>query len=146
MEYGPHGFVPGTGARIVTSNNPHTITGLNPSTSYDFYVRSICGPADTSLWSHVPGMFNTLQNPATIPYFYDFETSAEWDNWQTNSNTTINWYRDTAAGNGTPGLNVTGYYSMYISVDTGRTFSTDYNRVVNATAYRDIDFGPVDSS
>lgn len=146
VEYGPHGFVPGTGARIVTSNNPHTITGLNPSTSYDFYVRSICGPADTSLWSHVPGMFNTLQNPATIPYFYDFETSAEWDNWQTNSNTTINWYRDTAAGNGTPGLNVTGYYSMYISVDTGRTFSTDYNRVVNATAYRDIDFGPVDSS
>ena len=33
VEYGPHGFVPGTGARVVTSNNPHTITGLNPATS-----------------------------------------------------------------------------------------------------------------
>lgn len=146
VEYGPHGFVPGTGTRITTSSNPHTLTGLNPSTSYDFYVRSICGVADTSLWSLVPGLFNTLQNPATVPYFYDFETSGEWDNWQASSNNSVTWYRDTTAGNGSPGLNVTGYYSMFVSADTGRTFGTDYNAVVNATAYRDIDFGPVDSS
>ena len=146
VEYGPRGFVLGSGTRMVTTSNPLTLSGLQPSTSYDFYVRSICGPADTSLWSRVPGIFNTLQNPATVPYFYDFETPAEWDNWQTNSNTTVNWYRDTAAGNGTPGLNATGSYAMYISVDTGRTYSTNFDAVVNASAYRDIDFGPVDSS
>lgn len=146
VEYGPLGFVPGTGTRILTTSNPLNVTGLNPSSSYEFYVRSICGPSDTSMWSRMPGLFNTLQNPATVPYFYDFETSAEWDNWQTNSNTTVNWYRDTTAGNGTPGFNNTGTYSMFVSPDTGRTFSTNYNAVVNATAYRDIDFGPVDSS
>lgn len=146
VEYGPHGYVMGTGTRLTTTSNPLTISGLAPSTSYDFYVRSICSTSDTSLWSSTPGMFTTRQNPATVPYFYDFETSSEWDNWQTNSNTTINWYRGTDAGSGEIGLETSGLYSMYISADSGQTYSTDLNRVVNASAYRDIDFGPSDSS
>lgn len=146
IEYGVHGFVLGTGTRITTTANPTTLTGLTPSTAYDFYVRSICTLTDTSLWSIAPGQFNTQQNPATIPYYYDFETPDEWDNWQTSSNTTINWYRDTAGGDGTPGYNTGSYYSMFVSADTGRTYSTDLNQIVNAAAYRDIDFGPVDSA
>ena len=146
VEYGAHGFVLGTGTRITTTNNPLVITGLSASSHYDFYVRNICGVGDTSIWSRTPGSFFTLQNPASVPYFYDFENATEWDNWQTVSNTNVNWYRDTAAGNGTPGYGNTGIYSMYVSADTGRTFSTDLNQVVNTAAYRDIDFGPNDSS
>ena len=92
------------------------------------------------------GNFNTRQNPGVIPYFYDFESPLEWENWQTNSNTNVNWYRDTAATDGTPGYNTGCYYSMFVSADSGRTYGTDLNQVVNATAYRDFDFGPVDSS
>lgn len=146
IEYGPHGFMQGTGTRLFTTTNPVTITGLNPSSQYDFYLRSVCGPSDTSDWSLTVGQFATRQIPAPVPYYYDFETAAEWENWQTNSNTTINWYRDTAAGDGTPGFGNTSYYSMFISADSGLTYSTDLNQVVNASAYRDIDFGPVDSS
>lgn len=146
IEYGPHGFMQGTGTRIFTTSNPVTITGLTPSSQYDFYLRSVCGPSDTSDWSLAIGHFATRQIPAAVPYYYDFETAAEWENWQTNSNTTINWYRDTAAGDGTPGFGNTSYYSMFISADTGRTYSTDLTQIVNASAYRDIDFGPVDSS
>ena len=37
VEYGPHGFVMGTGTRVITSSNPLTVSGLLPSTVYDFY-------------------------------------------------------------------------------------------------------------
>ncbi len=146
IEYGPHGYVFGTGTRVIATSNPMTITGLNPSTQYDFRIRTICGTGDTSVWSRQVGHFATRQIPAPVPYFYDFETPAEWENWQTNSNTTINWYRDTAAGDGTPGFGDTSFYSMFISADSGMTYSTDLTKVVNASAYRDIDFGPSDSS
>ncbi len=147
VEYGPHGFTLGSGTRINATTYPITLNGLTPSTCYDFYVRSICSATDTSNWSREVGYFCTMQNPATIPYFYDFETPAEWDNWQTSTNySSVNWYRDTAGGNGTPGFYSPGRYSMFISADTGRTCSTDMSAVVNVSAYRDIDFGPIDSS
>ena len=96
VEYVYHGFAIGSGTRITTTSNPLVITGLQPSTSYDIYVRSICGVGDTSEWSRTPHNFSTMQNPATVPYFFDFETSTEWDNWQVNSNSPITWYRGSA--------------------------------------------------
>ena len=142
VEYTLHGFGVGSSTRVTTTSNPITITGLLPSTSYDVYVRSVCGVGDTSQWS-VPYFLTTLQNPAPVPYFYDFETSVEWDNWQFASNSPITWFRDTAAGNGhgAPGTN-----SMYISADSGLTYSTNINQIVNAVAYRDFDFGNIDST
>lgn len=146
VEYGPHGFMLGTGTRMVVSTNPVTLTGLTPSSFYDIYIRTICGIGDTSAWAVAVGYFNTQQVPASVPYFYDFESATEWENWQTNSNTTVNWYRGTGAGDGTPGYTNLGSYAMYVSADSGRTYSTDLNQVVNASAYRDIDFGTNDSS
>ena len=50
IEYGPVGFEPGnTGLKnegdtvLFTGCPPLTITGLEPGTNYDFYVRSFCG-------------------------------------------------------------------------------------------------------
>ena len=146
VEYVYHGFAIGSGTRIITTSNPLVITGLQPSTSYDLYVRSICGPGDTSEWSRTPHNFSTMQNPAPVPYFFDFETSTEWDNWQVNSNSPINWYRGSAIGNGSLNNLHPGSNTMYISADSGNTCSTHINEVVNAVAYRDIDFGTIDST
>jgi parallel beta-helix repeat protein len=50
VEYGPAGFIQGTGvgalSGTVDSNvtAPHTISGLNPNTAYEFYVESCCNP------------------------------------------------------------------------------------------------------
>ena len=50
VEYGPAGFIQGTGvgaqSGTVDSNvtAPHTLSGLNPNTTYDFYVESCCNP------------------------------------------------------------------------------------------------------
>jgi PKD repeat protein len=51
VEWGPNGFVLGTGTSSVTASNPFQISGLSPGSSYDFYVRSICGGGDSSNWS-----------------------------------------------------------------------------------------------
>ncbi len=50
LEYGAPGFVLGTGATVANASNPYTLTGLNPSTNYDVYVRGICS-FGSSPWS-----------------------------------------------------------------------------------------------
>ena len=47
-----------TSLGIVTTN-PYTLTNLPPGTAYTFYVRAICSPTDSSLWSQ-PLTFGTL--------------------------------------------------------------------------------------
>lgn len=140
MEYGPSGFALGTGTRMVVTSNPYPLTGLTSSTNYDVYVRSICNSNDTSDWALRPFQFSTTQTPAPVPYHYDFETPGEWQNWQTCSSVdNVNWYRDTAGGNGAMGT--AGLYTIYISADSGATVSTDFSTYVNVAAYRDFDFG-----
>ncbi len=50
---------PTTTGWIPTTSNPFYLTGLNPGTCYNFYVRAICSATDSSLLS-VPKSFNTL--------------------------------------------------------------------------------------
>lgn len=50
VEYGTAGFVLGTGTREATSfgSASKTITGIEASTAYDFYVRSYCPSGETT--------------------------------------------------------------------------------------------------
>lgn len=138
VEYMPHGTPVGTGLRQTVGTNSLTIGGLAPATTYDFYVRSICGEGDTSEWCHTPGLIVTQQIPAMVPYSYGFDTVAEWSNWQSMSNYSAVWCRGEAVGMPAP--------SMYVSVDSGATCSTLLNRVINSVVYRDFDFGSGDTS
>lgn len=52
IEYGPHGFTPGTGTMVTVYSNPATLTGLPINSYLDFYVRADCGNGDVSQWSH----------------------------------------------------------------------------------------------
>ncbi len=36
---------------VTAPTNPFLIVGLNPGTQYTFYVRGVCSPTDSSLWS-----------------------------------------------------------------------------------------------
>jgi len=53
VEYGPVGFVQGTGTTATFSGATDTLTGLSPNTCYDVYVRQNCSAAGNgySLWS-----------------------------------------------------------------------------------------------
>ena len=73
VEYGPSGFVHGSGAVITASSNPVTIGDLQPNQIYDFYVRNICGADDLSGWS-VPAHVTTACGIITaLPYTATFE-------------------------------------------------------------------------
>lgn len=72
FEYGAPGFTFGTGTRTVITGNPATLTGLTVNTAYDVYMRSICGPGDSSLWIG-PINFKTRCNPVVAPYTQNFD-------------------------------------------------------------------------
>lgn len=75
IEYGTSGFTP-TGVPTIggTMNNPENITGLNPTTSYDFYVQADCG-ADSSIWVG-PYTVTTPCMPEVAPWIEEFATAS----------------------------------------------------------------------
>ncbi len=90
------GFDPATATPVQESNTTFTITGLSSSTSYDLYVRSICGVGDTSAWSEVY-VITTECDLIDLPYSEDFDSYAGttystaglipacWDNYSNNT-------------------------------------------------------------
>ena len=50
LEYGPTGFIQGTGTgaqagtAVSSITAPYSLTGLNPNTTYDYYVENACNP------------------------------------------------------------------------------------------------------
>ena len=140
IEYGPLGFTPGTGTTVAANSNPFTLTGLPANYQGEYYVRNVCSASDTSDYSRSACTFTLNQIPASIPYNCTFEDATEANSWQVNSNNSINW----AVGST---MVDSGNYAMYVSPDYGATYgNANFSSIVNATAYRDIDFGPIDSS
>lgn len=80
IELGLTGFTPtGLPTANDVSSNPYTYTGLNPNTSYQFYVRSDCG----TLQSNWVGPFTfvtpscNVQNPSALTAQNVFSVSAD---------------------------------------------------------------------
>lgn len=75
VEYGPVGFIPGTGATagagtIVTgTSSPISLSGLTADTQYDVYVRLVCGG---NYSANSKATFRTLCSPVNLPYTQDF--------------------------------------------------------------------------
>ena len=62
IQYGTSGFAPGSGTTVGVTSNPYSLTGLSTSTAYDYYVKAICAPGDSSFWTG-PFAFSTISNP-----------------------------------------------------------------------------------
>lgn len=74
VEYGPVGFAQGQGTLVVANSNPFTVTGLNASTFYSFYVRDSCALGDVSSWI---GPLNAATSCDTVlaPYAENFDAA-----------------------------------------------------------------------
>lgn len=59
-------------SNITTTNT--TLTPLNSSSTYYFWVRSVCSATEKSSWSNV-GTFNTACATVNIPYTQDFSSA-----------------------------------------------------------------------
>ena len=118
VEWALSGFTLGSGVRLNTTNNPYTQLGLSPQTEYDFYVRSICGVGDTSLWVG-PFTFTTPCTVVNAPWFDDVETHATTTNatiencWTTNPSNTTTLYAWNIDGSGSTPSSSTGPSSAY---------------------------------
>jgi len=74
VEYGPQGFTQGQGT-VIPATATGTISGLNPSSSYDLYVRNNCTASSNgySSWSG-PVVGSTVCAPiSTFPYNQGFD-------------------------------------------------------------------------
>jgi gliding motility-associated-like protein len=65
------GMPSATASGIIVNTNPYTYTGLNPSTQYEFYVRSYCSTVFQSNWVGPINFFTTCIAQPT-PYYESF--------------------------------------------------------------------------
>lgn len=71
IEYGPSGFTHGNGTFVSATSHPYTVPNLTPATTYDFYVRTVCGAGDTSYWSMMVTA-STACSTFSLPYAESF--------------------------------------------------------------------------
>ena len=81
VEYGETGFTQGQGTIVyeqanATSQTLIVVDGLSAATTYDFYVRAICGVGDTSVWSSVTTETTACNVISTFPYTENFDAVA----------------------------------------------------------------------
>ncbi len=106
LEYQQTGATTGW-TQVAANSNPFTLTGLNPGTSYQARVRSICNSSDTSAISNVIS-FQTACVALTVPTLVEgFNTIPPSTCWErktgllpatglaTLSSTTSGWYSNT---------------------------------------------------
>ena len=136
IEYGPAGFVLGTGTVVTSSTNSYTITGLTHSTRYDYYVRGICSDNDTSDWSLDPCTFRTECGIiSTLPWSADLDGA--WYYYPNNDNNarfpscwslvnggsaTYNWRNTTTATH----IHTGSYAIYYYGTSTSTTEHDDW--------------------
>jgi len=51
IEWGLQGFPQGVGIPVNNVQLPYVLSGLSPGTTYDYYVKTICGTNNSSAWS-----------------------------------------------------------------------------------------------
>ena len=87
LEYGPPGFVHGTGTSIIVYGPSAWITGLDSATTYDVYVYQMCSDSSLS-GAKGPISFSTPCAPKTSPWTADFDLNNVVSNhyyWQSNN-------------------------------------------------------------
>lgn len=63
-EYGVQGFNHGSGTSVITGTNTLSLSGLQPDTHYDVYVRCVCDSALFGEWAMTSFQTDTLVPPA----------------------------------------------------------------------------------
>ena len=73
VEYGPAGFIRGTGTQVATTTPSASLTGLLSPMRYDVYVAGVCAGGDTTFWSSSLTFMTDCSPIASLPYTFDFE-------------------------------------------------------------------------
>lgn len=116
IEFDTVGFTQGTGNVISGTNDTVTLLGINPNTTYEVYVRSICHIGDSSIWVGPYSFTTPCMTFVNLPYTETFDdTSSTQSCWRVinNNNDGDTWDMDET-------------YAPY-SGNEGVDIYTDYN-------------------
>ena len=127
VKYGVSGFdVESAGTLVSITDTTFAVNGLQPNTSYDFYVRAHCSATDASGWS-LCETYTTFEVPVSIfPYENKFDNQNENELWKlsvSESQIMNKWYNTD---------------SLYISSNDGRS-ATYTGKPTKTWAYRTFD-------
>lgn len=140
IKYGAAGFNPATaGTSIFTPTKPYLLNPpLTASTSYDYYVRAVCSPGDTSAWSVVTNFTTNCNAPSVVSTKDSFRCGPGIVNLEaaTTAGASIKWYANATGGTAlatgntfaTPSLAATTTY--YVSAVSGTCESAPRTAVV----------------
>jgi hypothetical protein len=140
IKYGAPGFNPASaGTSIFTATKPYTLNPpLTIATAYDYYVRAVCGPNDTSAWSVVTNFTTACNAPSIVSKKDSFNCGPGIVNLEasTTAGGSIKWYAALTGGSAlatgntfvTPSITATTTY--YIAAAQGTCESSPRQAVV----------------
>lgn len=109
LEYGPTGFTPGSGTVIDPATSPENVS-LSPATTYDFYVKQICGATESS--NSGPSTFTTNVCGTEVEIFCGTQVSGTIDAG------TGTWNFSGTNPNNSCGYNTNGKEAIFIFTST----------------------------
>ena len=152
LEYGVAGFVQGQGTRVLTSTNPHSLTGLSAGTDYRVYLKAVCGSNpgdDDSPWVGPLDFTTPVSCPAPTDFVVDDITSDVVNlSWTSNGSETA-WELEYGLegfvpGTGTKVLTTTNPYALE-GLDAGVNYEVYLTAICGSNPGDDDSFiiGPV---
>ena len=125
----------GADAVQIITNDPITVTELNPNTDYVFGIRSICEGDVASPWA--TASFRTLPAAEMVPYSTTLDDPDDLSTWTIISNAVNNvWAMGTATAADDGGS------AVYVSNDGGETYGATLNSSTSRSFfYKDFTFG-----
>ena len=125
----------GADAVQIITNDPITVTELNPNTNYVFGIRSICEGDVASPWA--TATFTTLPAAEMVPYSTSLDDPDDLSTWTIISNATNNvWAMGTATAADDGGS------AVYVSNDGGETYGATLGTSTSRSFfYKDFTFG-----
>lgn len=126
VEYGPAGFVPGTGTIVAATNDTITLMSLTGTTTYDVYVQDSCGLGNVSSWAGPTTFTTQCAVFNTFPWIENFDAAAAIPNcWENEVGDDADWiFRSGSIGHGATSDNTTGS-GNYAGVDDSQSNAND---------------------
>ena len=124
VEYGVAGFSRGMGTIATVTSPAATLSGLAPSTTYEIYVRPICGTSDSGFTARTTCATGCDSIITEFPWVEDFENGiACWD--QHFSLGTVEWTTG-RGGNAYGGMSgaATGQYNARFTCNSYNNYTT----------------------
>ena len=115
---------------INVTGSSYSVSGLEPATYYNVYVRPVCNEYEVGSWASVH--FTTGAANFTLPYYEDFENGSV--NGWTFNNASNGWYVGSATANEST-------YSLYISNNNGVNNEYSTNNTSFSYAYCMLNVG-----